>query len=192
MYPLSGLVAANTLGKFYFTRNQKEFEAVICYYHVDKAARRVVELGYMTNNLLLVQVDPHAYNNGYYDNNTRMLTFGETGVDGAEDADIIWHEYAHAIRHNTGVGQMAGGSPTPVNLEAQSIQEGSADYWALSYKRSVFPNNWQKFADWSHHNEFKDSFRWRRGDLNLVYPNIPMIMICMISIYQAKYGVLHL
>jgi len=63
------------------------------------------------------------------------LAFGVGGVDGAEDADVIWHEYGHAIQCNLGTAYMFDDN------ETKSVAEGSSDYWALSYKRSLSSYN---------------------------------------------------
>ncbi len=52
--------------------------------------------------------------------------------------------------------------------ETMSVQEGSSDYWAISYKRSLSSYNWGLFANWDGHNEFWDG---RRADLDWVYPD---------------------
>jgi hypothetical protein len=149
---------------FNYTRNQTEFEALMCYYHVDAAGRRVAQLGYNVNGLNAINVDPHGFNgadNSHYISSTNYLAFGDGGVDDAEDADVIWHEYGHAIQQNLGVGT------TVSNSEISSVKEGSSDYWALSYKRSLSSYNWWLFANWDGHNEFWDG---RRADLNWIYP----------------------
>ena len=45
-----------------FKRNQREFATIMCYYHIDKSARRLIELGYYIDNTGLkgFVVDPHA------------------------------------------------------------------------------------------------------------------------------------
>jgi hypothetical protein len=48
-----------------------------------------------------------------------------------------------------------------------SVQEGSSDYLAVSYSRSVSTYNWWLWANWDGHNPFWDG---RRADLDWVYP----------------------
>lgn len=48
-----------------------------------------------------IRVDPHGYNGeelSAYDPIKNYLVFGEGDVGDAEDADIILHEYGHAIQ----------------------------------------------------------------------------------------------
>jgi hypothetical protein len=149
---------------FNYTRDQTEFEAIMCYYHVDAAGKRVSQLGYNVSGLNAIRVDPHGLSgadNSHYVSSSNYLAFGDGGVDDAEDADVIWHEYGHAIQNNLGMGNMS------YSGETMSLQEGSSDYWAVSQKRSLSSYNWGLFADWDGHNEF---WAGRRADLNWVYP----------------------
>ena len=149
---------------FNYNRSQTEFEAIMCYYHVDAAGKRVAQLGYNVSGLNAMRVDPHGLNgddNSHYVSSGNFLAFGDGGVDDAEDSDVIWHEYGHAIQNKLGTGNMS------YSGETMSLQEGSSDYWALSYKRSISSYNWWLFANWDGHNEF---WNGRRADLNWVYP----------------------
>ena len=56
-----------------------------------------------------------------------MIKLGKGGVDDAEDAEVILHEYGHAIQDSQQVPFGYGAS-----LEAGSIGEGFADYWAVT------------------------------------------------------------
>lgn len=135
---------------FNFTRSQQGFEAVMVYYHIDKSYRRLMELGYNLPGLLAMKVDPHGLggdDNSHYIPTTNYLAFGEGGVDDAEDADVIWHEYGHGIQ------QWASGSMN-YSGETMSLMEGASDYWAASYSRSISEFSWAKIFTWDGHNEF--------------------------------------
>ena len=51
-------------------------------------------------------------------------------MDDAEDAEIVWHEYGHAIQDD----QVPGFGDS---VEAGSIGEGFGDYWAVSMSEPV-------------------------------------------------------
>jgi len=70
-------------------------------------------------------VDTYAGDNSFYDPSTDMITTGEGGVDDAEDAEVIWHEYGHAIQDDVvpGFGE---------SEQAGAIGEGFGDYWAVT------------------------------------------------------------
>jgi len=131
---------------FNFTRDNRAFEAVTVYYHVDKSMRYINEtLGInlvSTYNSGVVHFDPHGHNGA--DQSTYgggQLEFGEGGVDDGEDADVILHELGHGLHDwaNNGAG-----------ISSQT-GEGFGDYWAMSYKRSL--GHWQP-ADASYHYVF--------------------------------------
>lgn len=150
---------------FNFTRDEQGFEAVMCYYHIDKASRRVESFGYDVAALKTFKADPHGLNgtaNAHYVPTYNYVSFGEGGVDAAEDGDVIWHEYAHAIQNNLGEGNLL------YTGETKAVQEGSSDYWALSHSRSLTSYNWALFGNWwcSSITGFE-----RRADLNWIYPD---------------------
>jgi len=148
---------------FSFTRTEQGFEAVLCYYFVDLAGRRLVELGYDVPEQREFQVDPHGLrgqDNSQYVPSLNYIAFGEGGVDDAEDSDAILHEYAHSFQTNLTGGMSSSG-------ETLSLQEGCSDYWTASYSRATNDYNWGYVFNWDGHNEFWDG---RRCDLNWVYP----------------------
>jgi len=153
---------------FNFARNQEQFGAVMCYYYVDLGARRILELGYnIPNGLQYFKIDPHGEPNkdAHYWASGNYITMGSGWFDGntfvpaCEESDVILHEYGHAMQYNLGAGNV---STTPENV---SIKEGSSDYWATSYKRSLYPNNWAELGLW-----FGEGVPARRTDLYLIYP----------------------
>ncbi|MFO7888708.1 MAG: hypothetical protein R6V04_00055 [bacterium] len=152
---------------FNFTRNQPEFEAVMCYYHVDKAARRVEQLGYSNSSLMEISVDPHGLDGsispGHYDPIGHYLGLGTYMVDGAEDGDIIWHEFAHILQHKIGSGITGTAS------ETVALKEGSSDYWALSYSNSITQNQSLQWSTWHAHSPY---FAGRDANVTWVYPNL--------------------
>lgn len=156
---------------FNFTRDQDGFEAVMAYYNIDLAGRYVESLGYFEDCLGEFLVYPLWGQSGssYYvvsvDANDKpvrhYIGFGHGGVDDAEDAEIIWHEYGHALQRS--IGHKITNSLT--------IGEGSADYWACSYSRSISSFNWATLFEWGLDGNT------RRADVNWVYPNYPFYNI---------------
>ena len=72
-----------------------------------------------------------------------LLRFGKGGVDDAEDAEVILHEYGHAIQDS----QRLRGFGTSV--EAGSIGEGFGDYWAVTVRNVIAPTpDAPCVADW--------------------------------------------
>ncbi|TFG98690.1 MAG: T9SS type A sorting domain-containing protein [Calditrichales bacterium] len=158
---------------FNFTRQQQSFEAVMVYYHIDQAFRRLLSLGFTEStlqNLLRFKVDPHGMggaDNSYYSPLGNFCAFGEGGVDDAEDPAVIWHEYAHAIQHTLSIVSF----DTPG--ETFSLLEGDADYWAASYKKRISDFEWQQVFMWDKGIKADGGSTFRTGrrcDLNWHYP----------------------
>ena len=152
--PSSGLFTQST-PNFFFDRENDGFEAANAFYHLDNSMRYINNtLGIrcipLTNSGVLF-FDPSGANsadNSYYTAGT--LNFGEGGVDDAEDADVVLHEMGHGIHD-----WISGGHAS----SSTGLGEGSGDYWAVSYSRSLnqwttadTANNW--VFSWDGHNEF--------------------------------------
>lgn len=151
--PATGLFTQAT-NQFLFNRNEQGFEAVNVYWHVDNSLRYINETlnivcKPLTNGGILM-FDPHGLggdDNSYYSNG--QLVFGEGCVDDAEDADVVLHELGHGIHDWLTNGNLS---------QVQGLSEGSGDYWAQSYSRSL--NQWPSTApaynwmfSWDGHNE---------------------------------------
>jgi len=142
---------------FSAARASQLFEGPNVYYALDKMMRYLnVTLGVtVVPNTVPggVRFDPHGWNgadNSSFTPSTDRLTFGEGGVDDAEDADVIIHELGHGLHDwvtNGGLSQVQG------------LSEGVGDYFANSYNRTY--GNWTP-ADpqwfwtfqWDGHNEY--------------------------------------
>jgi len=134
-----------------FTRSADAFEAVLVYYHIDKSMRYINQtLGVSLLPFQYsggVQVDPHGLSgqdNSHYVSSTGRVAFGEGGVDDSEDLEVVLHELGHGIHDWATNGQIS---------QVDGLSEGSGDYWAASYTRSL--GFWQ-----SPDPEFHWVFRW--------------------------------
>ena len=167
--PFRGLFTQST-SNFNFNRSDDAFEAVNCYYLIDQSMRYINQtLGISLMPFQYssgVRFDPHGLNgadNSYFLTGSGSLSFGEGGVDDAEDADVIIHELGHGIHQ-----WLIGGSPSNV----EGLAEGSGDYWAQSYSRSL--NQWGQsdeeyhwMFNWDGHNPF---FQGRITNYTNTYP----------------------
>ena len=144
--------ATSTVPVFDFTRAQPEFEDVNVYYHITEMQKYLQSLGFTLANYQ-IEVDAHAKNGEDNSNfttsgpGTGFLLFGEGGVDDAEDADVIIHEYAHAISHSAAPYSNVG-------FERQAIDEGFSDYMAATYSRRLSEYAWDMVFTWDGHNEY--------------------------------------
>jgi subtilisin-like proprotein convertase family protein len=140
-----------------FDRSQPQFEEVNAYFHIDRSQRYMQSLGFRGERRLVdyaIPVDPHAAaggDNSYYigglASGVGSLSFGDGGTDDAEDADIMLHEFGHAIQDWIAPGAFGG----PPSSQARAIGEGFGDYWSFSsnYLQTVVTGRDPYcFADW--------------------------------------------
>ena len=121
--------------------NDPRFEEVMVYYHTDFTQRKIRSLGF-TGAMGIIErpISAHAHFmaecNAFYDPIDRGVHFGDfddptCGVppsDSAEDADVIVHEYGHAIQDD----QVPGWGQTfpPLVEQPGAIGEGFGDFIA--------------------------------------------------------------
>lgn len=141
-----------------FDREQDGFEDVSAYFHIDRNQRHLQSLGYTGARAVVpyaIEVDAHAANgadNSFFipsstEAGKGALFFGEGGTDDAEDADLLVHEYAHAVMEWIAPGTFGGAFAG----EARAIGEGMGDYWAFSAHvaaRRASGRDPYCFADW--------------------------------------------
>lgn len=137
---------------FFFVRSEPEFEDVNAFYHITEFWKYLEQIGYEEDVDKAVEVDANGLfgqDLSFFDvvNGTLRLTFGTGGVDDAEDADVIIHEYGHAVSYSLAPGSNQG-------VERQAIDEGFCDYLAASYSRNINPHDYRKVFNWDGHNEF--------------------------------------
>jgi Zn-dependent metalloprotease len=118
------------------TRNKAGFEEFEVYWAISHAQRYIQrDLGIQNAGNYQIRVNCHFDNqdNSFYTrsgNGTGNLKFGDGGVDDAEDAEIIWHEYGHAVLDNQRPNIVLGG-------EGGAIHEGWGDYLAATLSTTV-------------------------------------------------------
>jgi len=122
-----GGLAQSKTNTFVYQRQNDKFEQVMAYYHVNQTQEYIHQLGFteVNNESQDFSIDTFSGDNSFYDPSTDMITMGEGGVDDAEDAEVIWHEYGHAIQDDVvpGFGE---------SEEAGAMGEGFGDYWAVT------------------------------------------------------------
>ncbi len=144
--------AEDSLDGFQYTRNDDRFEAVMVYYHMDTNQRyvRSLDLGRDIQNQA-VRANPHgagSADNSWYNPVQNSLSFGDGGIDDAEDAEVIIHEYGHALLEGSTANSIAD------NSEGGALHEGWSDYWAVSYTRGLMDagtvpqGDWRKVFSW--------------------------------------------
>jgi len=138
--------------QFVFSSAEPGFLETMTYFHVDRAIRYLESLGYrgaraIFSTPLPINAAGTRQDNSWYSPGLRQLTFGTGGVDDAEDAEIVLHEFGHALQDAIcpDFGQSA---------QAAAMGEGFGDYFAASFFAAVKPSrlrpllmSWDSIAD---------------------------------------------
>lgn len=125
-------------GTFPFYRFDNGFEEVMAYYTIDRSQEYIQSLGFLNVDNHPQEVDAHGLFNLDASSFLRdssgfgHIEYGDGGVDDAEDADIILHEYGHAIQENSAPGLYFGRANNGYGNETGAMSEGFGDYWAAS------------------------------------------------------------
>ena len=142
----TGKPARNTGSGFIYTRDQDQFEQTMGYFWVTQAQRYIQSLGFknVNNRQQLLRINQYGGDNSFYRNDTSKLTItlGKGGVDDAEDADVIVHEYGHSVQDD----QVPNFGSSP---DAGAIGEAFGDYLAVTVTQPYTPQSlWPCVADW--------------------------------------------
>jgi hypothetical protein len=146
----TGKPAVDTGAGFMYTRDQDQFEQVMAYYWVTQAQRYIQSLGFgstlpaVDRRQQLLRINQFGGDNSFYRDGTGKLTisYGKGGVDDAEDAEVIVHEYGHSVQDN----QVPGFGSTP---DAGAIGEAFGDYLAVTVSAHYAPTPDEAcVADW--------------------------------------------
>jgi hypothetical protein len=159
---------------FRYDRHDDRFEQVMAYYWITEAQKYIQSLGFGSTRRPInmesqdIRINQLGYDNSFSWDKHDVLRFGKGGVDDAEDAEVLLHEYGHAMLDSQSTPFGAFGA----SLEAGAIHEGFGDYWAATVSAVLAPTpDPACIADW-------DSVSYtsttphclRRIDLDLHYP----------------------
>lgn len=140
--------STTTNGIWTAKRGNNAFDDTNVYYHLDTNQRYIQSMGFTGTKSIInrpLDVDTDGVNgddNSHYSYGgaTDYLAFGHGCVNDSEDADVILHEYGHAIHRNINSSWSGG--------DTGAMGEGFGDYWAASHSLSV--NNGASFhPEWA-------------------------------------------
>lgn len=132
-------------GNWLAVRGDNAFNDATTYFQIDQNQRYMQSLGF--TGAAGIQEGPigtdsdgvNGQDNSHYIPSSNRMSFGHGCVDDSEDADVILHEYGHAIHYSINPGW--GGA------DSGAIGEGFGDYWAGSYSYST-PNGPIMHPEW--------------------------------------------
>jgi hypothetical protein len=166
---------------FVYNRSQSGFEDLNVLYQIYVLQDHLHQLGFALAEAPL-PVDAHALtgaDNSFFTYSPfPQIHYGTGGVDDAEDADVITHEYGHALSY-------AAAPTTNIGTERSSVDEGFCDYLATSYSRNISEYFWDSMFTWDGHNEF---WKGRVANASRVDPKRTRPVA---SIIMERFGVLH-
>lgn len=153
--------ATSVTPQFYYNRSQYGFEDVNTFYHITAYGSHVAALGFNLSSGF-VAADPHAVSgadNSYFAPNyiPPRLYFGQGGVDDAEDADVVTHEYGHFLSNAAAAGSNVGD-------ERNALDEAFGDYVAASYSKTYSTFKCDSIFNWDGMNPF-----WNGRAVNNTY-----------------------
>ncbi|MER6815452.1 M4 family metallopeptidase [Spirillospora sp. NPDC000708] len=114
-----------------YHRDVDQFEQVMGYYWVTTAQHYLQHLGFgsalrpVNQRQIELRIDQYGGDNSFFKGDKANITLGKGGVDDAEDAEVIIHEYGHSVQD----GQVPGFG---TNAESGAIGEAFGDYLAVA------------------------------------------------------------
>ncbi|MGI5202195.1 M4 family metallopeptidase [Spirillospora sp. CA-108201] len=114
-----------------YHRDSDQFEQVMGYHWVTTAQRYLQHLGFgsglrpVNQRQIELRINQYGGDNSFFRGDKANITLGKGGVDDAEDAEVIIHEYGHSVQD----GQVTGFG---ANLESGAIGEAFGDYLAVA------------------------------------------------------------
>jgi len=143
--------AFSTTPYFNFTRSHREFNEVNAFYHINYFQQYLQHLGFLNLVNFPIQIDannPNLGDNSFFNSNSSPISinYGTGGVPDAQDADVVTHEYGHAVSFSA--------SNSNFGTERAALDEGIGDYIASSYSRYLNTFYWWYVFSWDGHNEF--------------------------------------
>lgn len=158
---------------FDVSRGDPRFEGLMAYSHMDSIQRYFASLGFVgakgANNESqeVVATRVEGFDNSFYQPGNDLMLLGTGGVDDGEDAEVIVHEYGHAVHD----AQVKGWG---AKHEGRAMGEGFGDFLAATYYARTASKGFQDecLMDWDA-TSYSDSDPAciRRTDVKKRYPD---------------------
>ena len=169
----TGNPAYSPTNAFLYNRHDDEFEQVMAYFWITEAQKYIQSLGFDgVNRRAINKVSQHVrinqwgLDNSFSTSHKDEIRYGKGGVDDAEDAEVILHEYGHSMQGSQNPNLVYSG-------ETGGIMEGFSDYWAAEVSNLIAPTpDPACIADWDSTSYTSNvPHCLRRLDTNLHYPD---------------------
>ncbi|MEU9579252.1 M4 family metallopeptidase [Streptomyces chilikensis] len=130
-----------------YDRQDDGFEQVMAYFWINETQEYLQSLGFgselpgVNDRVQPVRLNQWGADNSYFTDRKAEIRLGKGGVDDAEDAEVIIHEYGHAVHH----AQVPGYG---TSVEAGAIGEAFGDYLAVTVgDHATQRYGWTRAAD---------------------------------------------
>lgn len=148
--PNRSIFSSKIPADFVVTRATNLFKQEMVLYHTQVYNEYLKSLGFNIHGNQPLLFDPHgafgeASKFDFDINSNPYIVLAVDYIPDAEDADVIWHEYTHAINYFA--------APNTTNGEERiGIDEGCADIMAVILSRKLSDYNWRKVFNWDGNN----------------------------------------
>jgi hypothetical protein len=137
-------VCKGSLDWSHVTRARGRFEALMAYFHIDETQQYIQTLDLdepVNAEPQKVSVNTFSDDNSFYSPGADRIELGTGGVDDGEDADVIVHEYGHAVQDAQNPEAFAAGTGID---DAGAQGEGFGDYLSQAYSTETvdFDDEW--------------------------------------------------
>ncbi|MEO8246854.1 MAG: bacillolysin [Chloroflexota bacterium] len=119
-------------GTFLYDRHDDRFEQVMGYYWITESQKYIQSLGFgsrypgINMDSQAIRINQWGVDNSYATDHPKdEMRMGKGGVDDAEDAEVLLHEYGHQMHFSQSATFFNGG-------DGGAISEGFGDYWAAN------------------------------------------------------------
>lgn len=144
MGPAAAPFAVRTKDSLMVTRNTDIFKQEMALFHIHQYQMYIQKLGFsnLKNQLWVDPMGDFGENSRFeFSTENPYILLGIGGIPDAEDADVITHEYTHAIGYYI--------APNTIDGEERiGIDEGNCDIMAVLYSRKLSDYNWRKVFNW--------------------------------------------
>jgi len=144
MGPVAAPFAVRTKDSLMVTRNTDIFKQEMALFHIHQYQMYIQKLGFsnLKKQLWVDALGDFGENSRFeFSTENPYILLGIGGIPDAEDADVITHEYTHAIGFYI--------APNTIDGEERiGIDEGNCDIIAALYSRKLSDYNWRKVFNW--------------------------------------------
>lgn len=144
MGPVAAPFAVSSKDSLMVTRNTDIFKQEMALFHIHQYQMYIQKLGFsnLKRQLWVDALGDFGENSRFeFSTENPYVLLGIGGIPDAEDADVITHEYTHAIGFYIAPNTIEG-------EERIGIDEGNCDIIAALYSRKLSDYNWRKVFNW--------------------------------------------